>query len=163
MSLLSLGRSKPDTPPPQLERRPMSSIEIAAREAFAPQTVPRDADPLEENVSLLADLAFVDGTTSIIRLARRLNGSFTSTASTPAYDVDVSVQSQAVNDDESTPEPEPQRLSEASPAPKSKRPSKPPPLPPPPPETPELRAAIDRAAQRRASLAMPIAAESTRP
>eukprot|EP00325_Prymnesiales_sp_UTEX-LB-985_P012962 CAMPEP_0174748508 /NCGR_PEP_ID=MMETSP1094-20130205/93659_1 /TAXON_ID=156173 /ORGANISM="Chrysochromulina brevifilum, Strain UTEX LB 985" /LENGTH=65 /DNA_ID=CAMNT_0015953561 /DNA_START=12 /DNA_END=205 /DNA_ORIENTATION=- len=48
--------------------RPMSSIEIAAREAIAPLSLPDDLEVRDRTVSLLVDLTFVDGTASMARL-----------------------------------------------------------------------------------------------
>lgn len=51
-------------------RRRMNSLEVGVREAVAPRTVPAN-EGLDEAGATLADLAFIDGTTSILRLARR--------------------------------------------------------------------------------------------
>ena len=143
----------PDTaeasePGPRMRARRMSSIEVLAREIAAPRTLPEEDD--ESRPSWLADLAFVDGTASIARLASRASRRLSSVVAPPERRTSV---------------PPPRLPSVPPPRPPSVPPPRPPPgpppqrrtsLPPPPPRSilahPDALKASIAAAHKRRSL-----------
>ena len=114
-------------------RRSSSMLQTVALEAIAPRALSQDDDAhLSPRASLLADMAFTDGTLSLQRLSRRLSVAM---GRTSAEETAIGISDSA---------------QQASPP--SRRGSLPPPPPPPLELTDEVKAAVDAAAQRRASV-----------
>jgi len=121
---LTKKESDEDADLPVQRPRRMTSLEIGFREAVAPKTVPHGEETAtDERGATLADLAFIDGTTSVVRLMRKMSTVMGLT----------SEKVELEEDDESM------------------RPTPPPP-PPPVPITNEVQAAIESAKVRRASV-----------
>ena len=109
----------------------LRTIQTVALEAIAPRSLSQEDEAgLSPRASLLADLAFTDGTLSLQRLSRRLSRTMGRNMDETSIGI---------------------RDSEVS-SPPSKRSSLPPPPPPPVELTDEVQAAIDAASQRRASV-----------